>query len=181
MKRPSWARGHAPSSSTRDEVSGGDGGVSSTPSLTRCLLIFFPPSVSIVKREVLNLYGRLSWRGRAALPVHCRHGGAKLVLGLLPLREFHVRVDAAGLLEGRDPPAHPRRAARELVVGGEHGPVEGVLQRHEAVDGADGLALEERRQWAGVAGDGGVPVGSVGLFHDIRGPRCRDLPRLGFT
>lgn len=70
----------------------------------------------------------MGWDGMVCdIPVHRWYGGSELVLGLLPLHELDVRVDAVSLLGGRDASAHPGRTAGELVVGGDGGPVEGVL------------------------------------------------------
>jgi len=58
------------------------------------------------------------WKGRIVsnLPVYCRDGCPELVFDLLGLHELGVCINAASLLEGRDSPTHPRRAAVEFVI-----------------------------------------------------------------
>lgn len=117
----------------------------------------------------------MGWDGmRCDIPVHRRHGGSELVLGLPPLHELDARVDAARLLEGRDASAHPGRTAGELVVGGDGGPVEGVLQRHESVHCAYGLAMQERRGQARNFDDA-MPVAPIGLLGGLHGPRSWEV------
>lgn len=65
-----------------------------------------------------------------------------MLLCFLLLQGFHVSIDAACFLESGDATTHPGRTALEFVVGGEDWPVKRVLQGHQPVDGADGLALE---------------------------------------
>lgn len=109
------------------------------------------------------------------LPVHRRHCSAELVLGFLSLYELDVRVDTTSLLGGGDSPAHPRRTAGEFVIRGEDWPIQGILQRDEAKNSADGLALQKRRgKDRAIGGDMPVrsisPVDSIRLFYDLRSP-----------
>lgn len=94
------------------EEDGLGGGVSSTPSLTRCL-------VMIVSYD--SCY--VGWGGDD-LPIHGWDFVCELVVqnfGLLRLLD--VGINALGLFKGRNSTAHPGGAAGELVVRGKDGPV----------------------------------------------------------
>lgn len=80
---------------------------------------------------------RGAW-GKGSLPVDCRNFVCELAVeGVLGLHVLDVSVDAARLLEGWDPTAHPGGAACEFVVGGHDGPVEGQGEWNGAENGED--------------------------------------------
>lgn len=172
--KPTFAPARSTNSAELFSTAEGDeqGGVSSTPSFERCLF----PRLVLAKLY----YGHVVLDTRLNLPIHRGDlSGKSAAHEQLPLT-LDKGVNAAGLLECRDPAAHPGCAAGEFVVGREDGPVERRLERHEAVHGANGLIAQEG-VWQG-CGNGFVavcPVCAVGFVgavgEAVGGPGRGDL------
>lgn len=143
----------------------------------RCLRDVFAPGLVLAKSYYRR---RVVLDTRVNLPIHRGDlSGKSAAHEQLPLT-LDKGVNAAGLLECRDPAAHPGCAAGEFVVGREDGPVERRLERHEAVHGANGLIAQEG-VWQG-CGNGFVavcPVCAVGFVgavgEAVGGPGRGDL------
>lgn len=78
------------------------------------------------------------------------------------------RVDTLGFLKGWDASTHPGRAARKLVVRRKYWPVEGILERYQSVDCANGGVPE-----CGVAVGVAISI-SIGLSLLLH-PRGRNF------
>lgn len=76
------------------------------------------------------------------VPVDCRDPAVKELCRFLLFLLLDNGVDAACFLKCGDAAAHVGGASGEFVVRGCDGPVEGVGEGDEAVDGADGFVVE---------------------------------------
>jgi len=104
-----------------------DGGLSSTPSLTRWLHIFS----EVPKFSAVN-----------GLPIDSRNRLPQMLFGLLDFQATHMTIDAPSFLESWDSPTHPTCTSGQLIVRSKNRPVQSIFEGNFSVNRTHGFSFQ---------------------------------------